>query len=308
MDTNKSNTRLIQIILFLIFTTNLSSTSIFSEHSIVKQNLNRHEFKHKQKPPPIPAQTKQYINVVNYNARTSKLDHDTPNNWEQRKQKYFQVLQCENEANKLMETIQVNVKRSITYHLPHEVKSQKHELHQDCLTCQFSNKEPYPILETKYYRIALKSGYYDHIGATKTMVDTEVNTIKSIAQNLPWFSSGERFYTSHEGKELYQYFLNSIDCHDVRDASLMGHYGEAGSWGGFENDQFASKVTDGDFDCDTLDVTFTNTKDSTVLLTYSIHGAYDPKTEQLYTIDQPIENDYRLASDHFMIGFYLLLD
>jgi hypothetical protein len=511
--------------------------------------LNREDFKYKKNISPIPSQTKNYINVVNYNVRTCHLDKGTWNEWDKRKGHYFRVLCSDDEACKIMETMQETLQHSVKQHLPeyNPSKCQQFKVDDDCTTCKFRKKEPYPVHETKCFRIALKTGFiktkqiygyfpypyrliislkrhasapskdewnelweiltqletkvcqdlgaeyssyaslqdkfylkkreknvisdnhffihfifrfpqgvkirdvcfedpnpyyqfqltktnlvkegekkpgsnfifkrtpdiinsqelthrqvqdmkthlpqhqfigytaydgkfvdevkpddwideivvigyksnrfscmghgvrwlsptpevpsicpgasrnrivvwakffdketgrafyvfnshYDHIGATKTMVDVEVETIQSIAKDQPWFSTGERFYAKNGGNELYRYFLNSIDCQDTRDASLMGHYGEAGSWGGFEGDPYASKVKDGDFECDTLDVFFTNAKNSSVLLTYTINGAYDPKTQKLYPIDSSVEDDYRLASDHFMIGFYLLFN
>ncbi|MEM1282175.1 MAG: hypothetical protein AAGG81_01335 [Chlamydiota bacterium] len=152
------------------------------------------------------------------------------------------------------------------------------------------------------------NSHYDHLGTTKKMVDAEINTINLIAKDDLWFSTGERFYGKHLGEELYNYFMSTITCKDIRDASLMGHFGESGTWGGFENDPYASQVIDGSFECDTLDVTFTNTKQSLVLLSYHLNGAYDPETETNYRIQDTVKKGYRLASDHFMSGFYMILD
>jgi len=150
--------------------------------------------------------------------------------------------------------------------------------------------------------------HYDHLGGNTKYVDSEILTIKKIAKDSLWFSVGERFYRSQSGENLYRHYLTSIECNDVRDISLFGHFGESGSWGGFPNDQFASSVKDGNFICDTLDVCFTNARKNQILFTYSFSGAYDPTQKKLYSFHNFINDHYKLASDHFMIGFYAILD
>lgn len=516
----------------------------------IKKELNRPHFKHKHAIPPIPAQSKTYLNVVNYNMRFAYPGHESVNNeWKQRSPFFFEALHFEDEANKLMAEMQKDLQDSISAHLPTVTQSNKQEIDEDCTTCQFSSKEPFPICETEYFRIAIKVGFdqkkkcvygnfpypyrlmialkrhaprpnqkewgelctileklettvaadlgaeytsyaclqdvyhknkkngkkvpqephyfvhfvfrfpdgkkvggvqfedpnpydqfqfyhphlikegeakassnyiykkmpdiintqevtyaqaqdlkkemplhnfvgytaydgtcldhvkpddwieelvvigyrsdrftcmesgvrwlsrtpkvpskcdgasrnriivwaklrdietgrqfymfnthYDHLGPTKIMVDAEIKIIKSIAQDHLWFAAGERFYNHHNGQDLYQHYLDTICCKDVRDASVMGHYGEAGSWGGFEDDPFACEVKDGDFACDTLDNIFTNAKGNEILLSYALSGAYDPVSKELYHMKSSIKDDYRLASDHFMTGFYALLN
>ncbi len=152
------------------------------------------------------------------------------------------------------------------------------------------------------------NAHYDHLGLTQAMVDAETSTIKEVAQDDFWVALGERFYVSCNGASLYQYFLQSIDCADVRDLSIMGHYGEPGSWGGFEDDPYASKLQEGGFECETLDVGFMHPKNSLILFSYAFNGAYDSHENRLYEIDEEIGVDHHLASDHFMLGFYWLFD
>lgn len=150
--------------------------------------------------------------------------------------------------------------------------------------------------------------HYDHMCQDqKESVDAEKAIINNIAKNEVWFAVGERFYQSVDGQSLYHYYQKAVNCKDVRDASLLGHFGEAGSWGGFENDPFMAPFKNNNFTCDTLDVGFTNNKDMTVLFTYSINGAYDPNLKSCYSIGETLSSSYRLASDHFMTGFYVLL-
>ncbi len=177
-------------------------------------DLNRPDFKYKAHIPPIPSQSKEYLNIANYNMRCSRCDLDTPNSWEKRKRYFFDAVYLEDEAQSLMQQMQRDLKDSLA----------------------------------KYIASA-----------------------------------------------------------DVRDASVMGHYGEPGSWGGFEDDLYACKVKGGDFECNTLDVCFTNAKESLILLSYAINGAYDPGANRPYNIDESIKDDYCLASDHFMIECYLLI-
>ena len=152
------------------------------------------------------------------------------------------------------------------------------------------------------------NSHYDHMGAQREMVDAEAKTISSVAKGELWFATGERFYKAHQGEELYRYYQATLPCHDVRDNSLMGHYGEAGTWGGFAKDPFAAKVKEGNFECDTLDVFFTNTQKNQILLSYHFNGAYDPRRKELYPFNAPVQDGYRLASDHFMSGIYVKLE
>jgi hypothetical protein len=511
--------------------------------------LNRPHFKYKNTIPPLPAQSKDYLNIVNYNIHTARVNKKTLNAWTARKPFFFKTVNFEDESKQLMQEMQRNIQRSVKRYLPVISKGLIYKPDLDCTTCFFSDKEPLPICETEYFRIALKLGFddkkgclygnfpypyrmiialkrhasrpnrkewgelhtilemfetkvcqdigaeyssyaclqdiyhknknngkkvakeshyfmhfifrfpqgikikdisfedpnpydqfqlsyknlvkecedkacsnfiykkmpdiintqevtfeqandlkkemplhsfigytaydgtslekvkpddwieeivvigyrtdrfecldhgvrwlsltpekpsmcasasrnriivwvklqdieterifyifnthYDHLGPAQIMVDVEVATIKEIAKDHLWFAAGERFYKHHNGQNLYQHYLNAIECSDIRDISIMGHYGEAGSWGGFESDPFACKVEDGDFECDTLDNFFTNAKRASVLLSYTINGAYNPQTKELYQINSPIKKGYRLASDHFMTGFYALLN
>lgn len=152
------------------------------------------------------------------------------------------------------------------------------------------------------------NAHYDHLGGKKEYVEAEAAIIKSVAKDALWFSFGERFYESFNGPQLYQHYLNTLNCQDVRDKSLFGHYGEAGSWGGFDSDPFAVLLNKGEFEVDTLDVCFTNSKNNHILFSYSLSGAYDPNLKKLYSIDSLIHPGYRLGSDHFMTGFCLILD
>jgi hypothetical protein len=88
----------------------------------------------------------------------------------------------------------------------------------------------------------------------------------------------------------------------------MGHYGEAGSWGGFIGDPYAVKLKNGLFSCDTLDVCFTNAKAHNILFSYSFNGAFNPTNHKLFEIDSIIDSEYQLSSDHFMSGFYTIID
>lgn len=155
----------------------------------------------------------------------------------------------------------------------------------------------------------LFNSHYDHLGWRELMVNVEVDAIQSIAKDHLWFSCGERFYpNTFNGEALYNQFLQKASCQDIRDCALVGHYGESGTWGGFEKDPYACKVINGAFECGTLDVIFTNKKQGSVLLTYHINGAFDPETNRIYSIEDPVDKGYRLASDHFMSGFYFLFD
>lgn len=150
------------------------------------------------------------------------------------------------------------------------------------------------------------NAHYDHLGGRQEYIDVESKVIQEIAKDNSWFAFGERFYKNYNGEALYRYYLESLNCSDVRDISLLGHYGEAGSWGGFAEDPCAVSVKQGAFNCDTLDVGFTNAKKIEVILSYSISGAYDKKTNKLYSIEEPIMDGFQLASDHFMTGIYII--
>lgn len=149
---------------------------------------------------------------------------------------------------------------------------------------------------------------YDHLGGKLEYVDSEVNTIQEIAKDAPWFSVGERFYKSSGGEKLYHHYLDTFKCYDIRDKALFGHYGESGSFGGFEDDPFQVPVSNGKFGCDTLDICFTNSKKSRVILSYSFNGAYNPINQKMYKVNELIDGKYQLASDHFMTGFYVMLE
>ncbi|MGD2168750.1 MAG: hypothetical protein PVI40_00740 [Chlamydiota bacterium] len=512
-----------------------------------KETLNRPTLAYKARLPQLPPQSKDYINIANYNARTSFLDKGTPNSWENRKEYYLKTLKIHDESYMLLEHMQTKLRNSLNKYLT--ASSTSLQTKKNCITCEYENKEAFPVFETEFFRIALKTvssdekgfiygnfpypyrliialkrhasqpseqewlelriilqtlerhvkkdlgadytsyaslqdnfyknkkdakpipktphyfihfifrftktieingipfkdpnpfdqfnlhfsnliseekiksysnfiykrqpdiiniqeltidqtnflknklkkhkfisyaaadgklfdqitsddyyheilsisyrsdrfecldhgvrwisatpdkpsiGYgasrqriiiwgkfkdkrsgkffyifnahYDHLGGNTKYVDSEILTIKKIAKDCLWFSAGERFYKSQNGENLYRHYLTSIECNDVRDISLLGHFGESGSWGGFPKDQFACSVKGGNFECDTLDVCFTNAKKNQILLTYSFSGAYNPKQKELYSFHSFINDPYQLASDHFMIGFYLILN
>lgn len=509
-------------------------------------SLNRPHFNYKSSTPPIPSQSKEYINIANYNIRTAFKDIGTSNSWKERKEFFFETIRSDDEAYQLMGVMKETLRSSISKYLKEELSLCS--LENSCKTCDFSSNEPFPVFETKHYRIALKTSfdnkeelygnfpypfrllialknhaqypseeqweelrkiletldthvraelgaeytsygifqdvYYrdkdqgkptpstphfiihfifrfphgkkvnnicfedpnpfeqfefvhpnliqadkckpnsnfifkrspdiiniqelnfdqvqdlkkelpnhqcigysshegvpleklepdmwigeclaiayrserlvclhhgvkwlsstpnipskldgssrnriiiwaefrdlhtnktffvfnvhsDHLGGDRrAFIDAEVKTINEIAKDSLWIACGERFYKDHDGENLYQYYLDSIDGIDARDKSLFGHYGEAGSWGGFEDDPYLSPVKKGSFECDTLDVCFTNSRDALVLYTYSFSGAYDPMSKQVFDIADSIHTPYKLASDHFMTGFYFLL-
>lgn len=536
--------------IFLFVISFLVNSTCFSQDQLpdVKE-LNRPNFQYKTSSPPIPSQSINYINIANYNIRTSYKDNESENCWDKRKEFYLKTIQTEDEARQIMQFMRDQLHASFSKHFPeYIIDYQKYKEEKNCQTCLCSKKEPFPVFETKYYRIALKTSYneegilygnfpypfrliialkkhsnlpsedewkelrvildilqtqvchdlkaeyasygafqdiyyknknsgkktsstphffmhfifrfpngikikngffkdpnpydqfefqhknlvkenvikensnfiykripdiitiqeltfkqakylkeqlpqhhligytayqglfldeinpdtkigeilaityradrfvcldhgvkwisptpnqpsigfgssreriiiwakfkdthtgrvlfvfnahYDHLGGKKEYVDAELAIIDEIAKEDLWFSAGERFYKSFDGEILYNHYLNSTKCYDVRDKSLLGHYGEAGSWGGFSQDLFAVSVKEGCFECDTLDVCFTNSKQCQILFSYSISGAYDPIKQKLYDADEPIKTDYQLASDHFMSGFYIMLD
>ncbi|WP_059360330.1 hypothetical protein [Parachlamydia acanthamoebae] len=530
--------------LIIFFLCGMSGFGISEIHHL----LNRPHFEYKAHCPAIPFQSKNYINIANYNIRTSYNDKETANSWDKRKDYYIKTLQMEDEARQVMQYMQDEIYRSLVKHLPYDSKFAECEKQTECRTCTFSQKEPFPVYETEFFRIALKAsqdpngvlygnfpypyrliialkrhasslyeeewqelrkvlevlqtkvcediqaeytsygvfqdhyykqknekkseentphffmhfvfrfpqgakiknvhfhdpnpydqfefrhynlvkegmlkansnfiykripdiinfqevtyeqanflkeklpnhcfigytafdglpldqvkpdtwigeilaigyrperfeclehgvqwlsptptepsiGYdasrqriiiwgkfkdtftgkvfymfnthYDHLGGKMEYVEAEAYTIQNIAKEELWFSFGERFYESFNGEKLYQHYLKSLGCHDVRDKSLLGHYGEAGSWGGFPNDPFAVTIKNGAFCCDTLDIGFTNCKNSQILFSYSLSGAFDASMQRLYQMDEPVQNDCHLASDHFMTGFYVMIE
>lgn len=531
----------------LIFLIAIMQTGFSLPESL--KSLNRPHFEYKSKLPPIPEQSKQYLNIANYNIRHSYNDKNSSDSWEKRRAFYIKTIQTEDEARQLMQIMCDRLKTSLSTHLSIDlVSTDTIEKEKECTTCEYSTKEPFPIYETKYYRLALKTSFdsnqilfgnfpypyrliialkrhsfhpseeewkelqtilevldgkvskdlgaeytsygvfqdvyfrkknkneitastphyfihfifrfpngttindicfqdpnpydqfglgynhlikqdalkansnfiykrmpdiiniqeltfeqsqflkkqlpayrfigytahlgltleeikpdtwvqeilaiayrpdrlecldhgvrwisptpnissiasgasrervliwakfkdnitkkeffifnahYDHLGGKLEYVDSEVNSIKEIAKEAPWFSVGERFYKNFDGEKLYRHYLQSLQCYDVRDKSLFGHYGESGSFGGFEDDPFHVPVYKGKFGCDTLDVCFTNAKENKILLSYSFSGSYNPLNQKLYGIDELINTKYKLASDHFMTGFYVLLD
>ena len=149
------------------------------------------------------------------------------------------------------------------------------------------------------------NSHYDHKSseAKRTAIKVESDFIKETVQSEPWFSLGDRNYFEDAGDEkIYQDYLKILPARDFRDGTKYGHFGEATTFVGFENDPHKAHISFYNeahisfftIETKTLDVGFYSHRHVDPLWSYSISGDYNI-TERNF------------ASDHFMIGGVFIL-